>query len=204
MLKVVTYAGSGLDIVRDVLKDLGACLVVVREYSQALRESFQALLLLGGADITPFFYGQASYNGQLYDKTRDVTEWTLVRRAMDARLPIMGICRGHQMLAIAHGAALWQDIGHDLKIAHPRRHAICGVSSPLAAHIPAQEVNSLHHQAVKHAPLGMSAAARSPDGILEAIWRPGALGVQWHPEYLIAEGDTRWISLFRWFTQGLC
>ena len=68
-----------------------------------------------------------------------------------------------------------------------------------SATCPACRVNSLHHQAVKTVPAGMQVMALSQDGLIESIWRPGVLGVQFHPELLV-ETDRTWERLFRWFT----
>ena len=77
------------------------------------------------------------------------------------------------------------------------------VKAPLAVQLPTLTVNSYHHQAVRVVPHGFTVAARAADGIVEAIYRPGGLGVQWHPELLYAM-DRRWQALFRWwYVDGL-
>ena len=165
------------------------------------------LLLLGGADIHPRWYGERDTHCQYTDKGRDAVEWTLVRRALSEGKPIMGICRGMQMLTVAAGGSLYQDIAAQHKSDHNhqgRAHPLVNVSDRLMAHIPtASRVNSYHHQAVKTVPYGWETLATAPDGIIESIWRPGALGIQWHPELLISAGDTAWVSLFQWFMDGL-
>ena len=109
------------------------------------------------------------------------------------------------MLAVATGGTLYQDIGIEAaKRGHSRTagHSLVNIVPPLTGYLPYTHVNSYHHQAVKTLPPGLQTVAMSPDGIVEAIWRPGMLGVQWHPELLIGS-QPKWESLFRWFMEGL-
>lgn len=155
------------------------------------------VLLAGGDDIDPAHYGEAAHPrlGDI-DPGRDGWELALARACIDRGVPILGLCRGHQVLAVASGGALWQDLPsqspsaviHDseLEAAHPVRIA---ADSRLAAIIGATEtpVNSRHHQAAKTLGPGWVASAWAPDGVVEGIELPGhrfALGVQWHPEDL--------------------
>ena len=127
----------------------------------------------------------------------------MTQRALTANKPVFGICRGHQILAVAAGGSLWQDI-FERKVTgkHPSGHALVNVHSPLDKYLPMLTVNSYHHQAVRRVPAGFRIMAQSTDGIIESIWRPGALGVQFHPEMMFPN-DHRWIGLFRWFVAGL-
>jgi gamma-glutamyl-gamma-aminobutyrate hydrolase PuuD len=130
-------------------------------------------------------------------------EWTLVRRALAMHVPIMGICRGHQMLTVATGGSLYQDIYTQTgRKRGSYRHHLTSVKKPLARYLPTQVVNSLHHQSVKTVPPSFEIAALSQDGIVEAIWRPGMLGVQFHPELMYAQNNG-WDKLFAWFLDGL-
>lgn len=203
---ILCHRGTGTDTVRAVIKGLGGGLVVVDDPRMAHELEMDGLLLLGGADINPRLYGERDCYCQGGDRERDTIEWTLVRRALSEGKPIMGICRGMQMLATAAGGSLYQDIARQQGSAHNhqgRGHELEHVSERLLARIPTTRVNSLHHQAVKTVPYGWETLATAPDGVIESIWRPGALGVQWHPELLIQGGDTRWVSLFEWFMAGL-
>ena len=203
---ILCHAGTGTDTVRAVIKGLGGGLVVVRDTTAADELEMDGLLLLGGADIHPRWYGERDTHCQFIDKQRDAIEWTLVRRAMSEGKPIMGICRGMQMLTAAAGGSLYQDVNAQQGTAHRHQglsHELVDVDERLMARIPTARVNSLHHQAVKTVPYGWETLATAPDGVIESIWRPGALGVQWHPELLISGGDTRWVSLFGWFMEGL-
>lgn len=203
---VLCHAGTGTEVVRSVLRDLGGGLVVVNDPDLAYDLDMDAVILLGGADINTRLYGERSLHAQLANRSRDMVEWTLVRRALSEGKPIMGICRGMQMLAAAAGGSLYQDIAAQHGSDHDhqgRSHELVNVLEPLASRLPATRVNSLHHQAVRTVPYGWEILATAPDGVIESIWRPGALGVQWHPELLIGAGDTRWVSLFQWFMDGL-
>ena len=199
----LTHTGTGTDIVRGIVKSLGGQLQTVDDKHTAYTARMDRLILLGGSDISPFFYGEPIIDSHTPNKQRDVLEWILVRRAMAENVPIFGICRGHQMLTVAHGGTLWQDIGTGPGcFEHGRQHDLSGVVGGLADHIPTHQVNSLHHQAVRKLPTSMIACAWSPDGLIEAVWRPGALGVQWHPE-LMYPSDKRWGRLFEWWWDGL-
>lgn len=169
----------------------------IADYVSAL----DGLVLQGGADVSPLTYGErptkAEWTG---DRVRDVYEIELVRQFVAARKPVLGICRGLQLINVAFGGSLYQDIPeqHANPIVHyhpdaydQHFHAITFVAgSGLAVRYPdvySARVNSIHHQAVRTLGKGLSAEALSvPDGIIEAIrWNgPGyVLGVQWHPEF---------------------
>lgn len=186
---------------------------------RALYERLDGVLLPGGGDMNPEYWGEAPHpKADGFDPNRDRTEIALARWAVADDLPIMGICRGHQVFNVAMGAALVQDIEseqhdalkHDNFYPNPRdmrAHAITiDETSRLGAllGVPQIEVNSLHHQAVRQAPQGLKVTALSPDGIIEATEIPDkrfALTVQWHPEDL-QEQDERMFNLFRAFVQA--
>jgi putative glutamine amidotransferase len=158
-----------------------------------------ALLLTGGADVDPSFYGAAPHPalGKILPR-RDAFEIALVRRALEVDLPVLAICRGHQVLNVATGGTLVQDIpseigggtshdpdvqrwemAHDIRVLPGSRlHEILG-RDRLA-------VNSFHHQAVRSLGNGLRATAWSAgDEIVEGIEMPDrrfVVGVQWHPE----------------------
>ncbi|MGD8463606.1 MAG: gamma-glutamyl-gamma-aminobutyrate hydrolase family protein [Anaerolineae bacterium] len=160
------------------------------------------LLLPGGADVDPAHYNQAPHSSvHLASPDHDATELTLARWAMDDRLPLLAICRGIQVLNVALGGTLYQDIKaqvpgagkHDWGKDRPRDHRAHSVNISAGSRLArivgttALAVNSMHHQALKDVAAGLSVVARSPDGIIEAIESPDhpfALGVQWHPEEL--------------------
>jgi hypothetical protein len=116
----------------------------------------------------------------------------------------LGVCRGHQMIAVAYGGELHQDLWKDSVIVKPHNnfHSIEAHSDELERHLPTLAVNSFHHQAISRVPRGFRTAAVSMDGVIEAIYKPGILGVQWHPEELW-QTDGRWAHLFEWHVRGL-
>lgn len=169
----------------------------VADYVMAL----DGLVLQGGTDVSPLTYGEqpvkAAWEG---DRVRDVYEIDLVRQFVAAGKPVLGICRGLQLINVAFGGSLYQDIPDQFAnpIAHYHAddydqhfHSITFVEgSGLAACYPGlkeSRVNSLHHQAVRKLGQDLTVEALSlPDEIIEAIrWRGASyvLGVQWHPEF---------------------
>lgn len=203
MIKTVaTYPGTATDTVKLILKGMGIGLNIITSHKDLEKSRHDAIILLGGRDINPAWYGEANIYGQKPDMKRDIIEWTMTRRAMTLNQPIFGICRGHQMIAVAHGGSLYQDIAAQKAAKnHPIYHRL-EVTGKLKDYMPIQKVNSLHHQAIRKPPVGFKVLAFSHDNIIEAIWRPRILGVQFHPELMI-QNDERWIGLFRWLANGL-
>ncbi len=182
----------------------------------ALPEEFDGLLLSGGADVDPARYGETPVNGSVHvDAGRDDLDFELLLRADRLEAPVFGICRGLQVVNVALGGTLWQDLpaqrprgvehsfpsreGHDR--AHPA-HEVRVSSSltrtlPLGVALAATDgafVNSRHHQAVKGLAPGLVALAASPDDLVEAFARdagPFLAAVQWHPENLIERADQK-------------
>lgn len=166
--------------------------------------SLDGLVLQGGADIAPESYGEQPLNPQWAgDRIRDRYETELFRAFVGAGKPVIGICRGCQLINVAFGGSLYQDIPTqrpaasvhlDPKLYADRFHPVHLVpGSKLAGLFPdAQEpmINSIHHQAVKSVGHDLSVEARAiPDGIVEAIrWRGPSyvFGMQWHPEFMAA------------------
>jgi putative glutamine amidotransferase len=142
------------------------------------------LCLAGGVDVDPAHFGEARHPALGHvDAPRDATELTLARWALAADLPTFGICRGIQLLNVAAGGSLYQD----LPAQHPVHAIRVAQDSRLAALLGTGEImtNSFHHQAVKEVAAGFTASAWTSDGVVEGIEAPGhrfALGVQWHPE----------------------
>jgi putative glutamine amidotransferase len=171
------------------------------------------LLLTGGGDIDPALYGCAPAGTELdsVDPERDRTELELVRAAPPG-LPILAICRGIQVLAVAFGGTLLQDIPAAVvtPIRHRRdapRHVVAHVvdvhpASRLASLVGRRiGVNSFHHQAVKTVPPPLRPCGWSLDGLIEAVEAAGdtfRVGVQWHPEDLVP-ADAAALALFRGF-----
>ena len=160
------------------------------------------LVLQGGSDVWPGSYGEAPLDPRWTgDRVRDEYELELLRAFTRAGKPVLGVCRGLQLLNVAYGGTLYQDIGTQRPDALVHRDA--GLydrnlhdvellpGSRLASLFPGvatARVNSVHHQAIKDLAPGLVAEARCPrDGLIEAVRRPGdgfVAAVQWHPEYL--------------------
>lgn len=162
---------------------------------------FDGILFAGGADIDPKFYGEAKrYESVKADPVRDQSELTLLDRARRAGLPILGICRGLQIINVQFGGSLYQDlpeqrsseIAHQQTPAYSRdstTHTVT-VTEPLSmiagAITPSCPVNSMHHQGIHRMGRGLKATAYAEDGLVEAVEAaddyPFLLAVQWHPE----------------------
>ena len=169
-------------------------------------------ILSGGEDIDPVFFGEAPIPemGSIF-KERDIMELFLTKKLIEFKVPFLAVCRGIQVLNVACGGSLYQDIPAQLPSAaeHNQKthrsnafHTISIAETSLLQNIlgvtePA--VNSLHHQAVKELGTGLIKTAVSKDSLIEAIeveGHPFGIGVQWHPESLAAAGDLPSKSLF--------
>ncbi|MCL6635646.1 MAG: gamma-glutamyl-gamma-aminobutyrate hydrolase family protein [Peptococcaceae bacterium] len=174
-------------------------------------ERLDGLLLSGGGDVDPFLFGEEPLpaTGEISPR-RDTFEIELTRLALAAGLPLLGICRGIQVLNIAAGGTICQDIsqiaGSPLKHAQqaPRWYPTHGLEllpgSLLAGMLGGAgiRVNSFHHQAVARVAGGFKVAARAPDGVIEGLEaeKGFAVGVQFHPEDLW-ERDRRFLNIFK-------
>jgi putative glutamine amidotransferase len=183
------------------------------EWIEDYLSMIDGMIVSGGAfDIDPALFGAADRHSTVTTKdARTAFEWTMTRRALDRNIPILGICGGQQLLHVVLGGTLIQHIpdevesalaheqtsprdqpGHRVRIIDGTRlHRIVGVSE--------MEVNSAHHQAAKDVPVGIAIGAVAEDGVIEAIEAPKhrfCIGVQWHPEFEINEGDRRLFAAF--------
>jgi putative glutamine amidotransferase len=182
------------------------------------------ILLPGGDDVLPSLYGADAHPSFVpAEPGRDDYEIDLVRRALDADLPLFAICRGMQLLNVARGGTLIQDIAAELPEAlahtmevpphHPVEiaHDVWLTSGSLLERLMRERidegddcgVNSRHHQAAKAPGAGLIVTATAPDGVIEAIEDPTrrfCLGVQWHPENFWRTGEFR--PLFEGFVKA--
>ena len=181
-----------------------------------LLDSLDGILLSGGADINPLFLGEDPVR-ELHNINpyRDRQELMIVKMAADRQIPMLGICRGIQIINAAFGGTLYQDIysqtenkliKHSQDLDRPYASHLVNIDkNSLLAEIMGTTVlpvNSFHHQAVKDAAPGFRVCARSSDGIIEAIESTeykSMLGVQWHPECFILNGDRCKMPIFEWF-----
>lgn len=172
-------------------------------------DNIDALLLTGGADHNPLWSGQQPQPGlHNINQARDLPELLTTRLACNRQMPILGICRGMQTIAIALGGEVCQDIPHTPKLikhsqeadrTEPTHSVDIEPDSALHGIFGTDRifVNSFHHQAVTSPGKGMRITATAPDGTAEAMestCHKPVIGVQWHPEWMGADG----LPLFRW------
>lgn len=188
--------------------------VELSDPEQAVQDALtcDGLLLPGGGDMDPKFYGQARIPacGEP-NLLRDAAEPLLLRAFLAADKPVLGICRGIQVMNAVLGGDLYQDIKPFEHLPHndhwAKVHTVTVRRGTLLSRILGQDtvlVNSQHHQAVDRVAPGFTLAALSEDGIVEAIEKPDArfcLGVQWHPEWL-SDADPAMQSLFDVFVNA--
>jgi putative glutamine amidotransferase len=177
------------------------------DQSAEIYDGIDGLLLSGGGDILPEHYGQER-TAELDepDPKRDVFEFVALKQAMRRGMPFIGICRGLQVINVALGGSLFQDIRSErpgsLQHAGPDSrpepwHSVHLHSDTKLHTIIAQgefEANSYHHQAIRDLAPGLTVCAQSPDEIIEAIELPGfpfGLAVQWHPERMPQAPSTK-------------
>jgi putative glutamine amidotransferase len=180
-----------------------------------------ALVLTGGGDVDPVLFGEPPHETyHAAEPGRDEHEIALVRKAIEADLPILAICRGLQVLNVALGGSLVQDIPSGVPGAVPHqvalpKHAVAhevwvnrgsllwSLMEERLENGDTLAVNSRHHQAANVLAPGLVASATAPDGVIEAIERPASrfcVGVQWHPENFWRTGEFR--ELFEGFVRA--
>lgn len=192
---------------------------------EAVLSAIDALVMTGGEDFDPLkWFGEEPIRalGEVVPE-RDEYDVKLVRAAVAKGIPVLGICRGEQLLAVAFGGSLWQDIPSQVKESYVKHrqgpttgtigtHTILIEKGSLLANILGKEsavVNTFHHQAIKDVPQGFRVIARSADGIIEAVERNGRLapgfadgggwilGVQFHPEVITNSGNPEFLPIFQ-------
>jgi putative glutamine amidotransferase len=206
-------AGGGIPLLIHLTRDPAVL--------QAHYQRCDGLLFTGGGDIDPAIFGQVPHPKLgTVEPLRDKVELALARQAIDDRKPVLGICRGIQLLNVALGGTLYQDIASDLPAASDHyassktsgrtylaHSLILDQGSWLAARLgtDALPVNTFHHQALRDIAPGLRVIGRAPDGVVEAVEGTGpgfVIGVQCHPEGLWESADTRWARLFAGFVDA--
>lgn len=165
------------------------------------------VIISGGEDIAPDLYGGIVHGTAVpRDSARDIFEMRILKASLKNHLPILGICRGAQLINVALGGTLHQDLRKLRKITSNRRNLFpcktiaIAPRSRLAGIFKRRrdQINSLHHQSIAQRGRGLTVTAIDTDGIVQAIERPDSrwlVGVQWHPEYLPYRHQQR--ALFR-------
>jgi len=171
-----------------------------------LLQMLHGLVLTGGGDVSPALYGEEAHTTtEFVSEQRDTLETACLRYALEQDLPLLCICRGMQLLNVAMGGSLVQDIpslvpgaiahrqtgsraepSHTVWLTQGSRTAeILGTATPM--------VNALHHQAIKELGRGLEAVGQAPDGVIEAVEMPGReaflIAVQWHPEEMVGNSE---------------
>jgi gamma-glutamyl-gamma-aminobutyrate hydrolase PuuD len=191
---------------------------VLRKYLRRV----DGVMFVGGEDIDPAYYGEAPIP-ELEEVApyRDTCDMALAAMALNMRKPIFAICRGHQLLNVALGGSLWQDIpaqvsdsvthrGPSSRYMHVVRMDTTTVVGRMltAAGADTLSVNSVHHQGVKALGKGLTVVGTSPDGIAECYVNDPAvvssliLGTQFHPEVFAASGQRPFLDLFEYFVDN--
>jgi putative glutamine amidotransferase len=185
------------------------------EESAFILERVDGLMLSGGGDIDPVFY-QGAPHPMIYsvDSKRDRFEYALAQLALATDIPLLGICRGLEMLVVASGGTLVSHVPdefgeatrHRTHQSLPSEHCVqIAPESRLAKVIGTKEATifSWHHQAASTVPLGWRVTAQAPDGVIEALeheHHPWAIALQWHPELSI--NDPQQQRIFQAFVEA--
>lgn len=205
--KSIVDAG-GIPIILPLVNDIN---VLINQISIC-----NGLLLTGGIDINPLLYKESPQ--PLLETCNDLIDWfhiNLARKALDLNIPILGICRGCQVINVAFGGTLYQDITYATSspIMHKQKshlsqrcHYIYVKENSIIYDIFGNEyvVNSAHHQSVEKIASNFICTASSEDGIIEAIEminKPFVVGVQWHPEMMVSY-DIKALNLFKRFIES--
>ena len=210
------------DYEESILRAGGEVRVLNRESDRPadVMRAVDGLLLPGGGDILPSIYGEAAHRTYApAEPGRDDYELELARRAIEGNVPLLAICRGIQVLNVARGGSLVQDIPDQVGVSvnHTLREPAVAIAHDVwitegslldrlmreRLDSDACPVNSRHHQALNTLGEGLTVSATAPDGVIEAVEDPTrhfCLGVQWHPENFYRTGEFR--ALFEAFVEA--
>lgn len=185
--------------------------VQIRPGNPMTSEHWQGVVISGGHDIDPVLYAAEPEVRPRYDRDRDTFESMVIDQALARRLPLLGICRGAQLLNVRLGGDLFQELRSQRQYTSNRRTLLPLKTlqivpvSRLARWLAIRHcrINSLHNQAINRLGRGLRIAGRDLDGIVQAIEHPDSpflLGVQWHPEFLLPWSHQR--RLFKHLVQA--
>lgn len=184
------------------------------DYLDEYADMLDGLILTGGGDVDPQLFGEEALpQVPTFDRVMDDGEIALCRAMVQRGKPVMGICRGIQVMNVALGGNLWQDIPAQVP-GHICHRSAPQPENPVATHpVTIEEdsilyallgkketmTNSIHHQAVKDPAPGLKVTARTADGLIEALESADGLviGFQWHPEAMRDNPDSH--AIFKWF-----
>jgi putative glutamine amidotransferase len=185
---------------------------------EELLTRLDGLLLTGGGDVAPERYGSRAHPlVSEVDQDRDRVEIQLIQSALERELPVLGICRGLQVMNVTLGGSLYEDLqdqrpnthNHQFFPEHPRSYQAHLVTIENGSHLQlilstqSAQVNSFHHQGIRRLARGTRATAFAPDGVIEGLELeayPFGLAVQWHPEWLPDQPEMR--ALFQAFIEA--
>lgn len=177
------------------------------------------LILSGGPDINPIYYGE-DFKEKIgvISPERDDNEIKILKEFLKTEKPILGICRGHQLLNVYFGGTLYQDLSYfEMEPLKHRQdlypeleiHNVAIEKNSILENLYGESIrtNSFHHQAINKLGEGFKVIARSSDGIVEAIEKIDhkfCLGIQWHPEMMVARGNKDMIKIFKLLIEKSC
>lgn len=203
--------GGGIPIVIPTTGDIE----IIKEQLNLI----DGLILSGGPDINPIYYGE-DFKEKIgvISPERDDNEIKILKEFLKTEKPILGICRGHQLLNVYFGGTLYQDLSYfEMEPLKHRQdlypeleiHNVAIEKNSILENLYGESIrtNSFHHQAVNKLGEGFKVIARSSDGIVEAIEKIDhkfCLGIQWHPEMMVARGNKDMIKIFKLLIEKSC
>jgi putative glutamine amidotransferase len=168
-------------------------------FRRELLDDLDGVVIGGGAHVEPSRYAQQPSIEYVYDEQRDEFEWAVLGSVLERRVPLLGICRGAQLINVFRGGNLYQNLPEDIPGIHLKRHVLARKRIEIAndsllervMNVHHVRVNSLHRQGVRELGRDLRVSARDEWNVVQAIESteqggPFLLGVQWHPEYLPA------------------